>query len=115
MNDRLEKALQERTQLTRAYRVAKRAQFERAYAAEPRLRDFARTVKACGIEDAEKMIALCRQAWLNCTDPETRACALEIIDLRIIQIRMRAGLAPIDDALPGEADDIFQLCRRILT
>ncbi len=115
MTDTLEKALRERDRLTRNYRAAKRAQFERAYKAEPRLRDFARAIRSSGIDDALAMIALCKQPWLNCTDPGIRAVALEIVDRRIIQIREQAGLAPIDDALPEEADDVWQICRRILT
>ncbi len=117
MSDTLEKALEERDRLARNYRAAKRAQFERAFAAEPRLRGFDREIRRCGIEDADLMISLCRAhhgIWLRNTSDETRALALEIVDRRIVQIRTKAGLAPIDDALPWEADDVFQTCRKIL-
>ena len=68
--------------------------------------------------DAERMIALCQTnhaEWLRNADAETRALALEIISRRIIQIRIHHRLAEFDDPLPSEPDDVYQLCKRILT
>ncbi len=116
--DTLEKALKDRDRLTRNYRASKRAQFERAYKAEPRLREFNLQISRCGIADANLMISFCgalHALWLRNAAPETRGLALEIISRRIVRIREGAGLAPIDDALPWEPDDVFQICKRILT
>ncbi len=110
----LEQALKERDRLTRAYRASKRAQYEKAFEKEPALRKFASDIKRCGISDAKMMIAIVSEAgeWAN---PETRALALEIVSRRIVRIREGAGLASFDDALPWEADDVFQIVKRILT
>ena len=113
-----QQALKDRQQLSRSYRASKHAQYQQAFEAEPRLRDFDAAIRRCGITDAEQMIALCRThhaEWLRNADPETRALALEIVSRRIIQIRIHHHLAPIDDALPSEPDDVYQLCKRILT
>ena len=115
--ERLKAALDERGQLTAAYRRSKRSQFERAYEAEPRLRSFAADIRRCTIDDAGLMISLTRShhgTWLRNTDDETRALALEIVSTRIRQIRERAGLMPFDDPLWDEPPDVFQTVKRIL-
>ncbi len=114
--DTLDTALNERQQLSRSYRASKRAQFERAFAEEPRLREFATEIRKCGNDDAEWMIhvVIQNEDWLQAATPDIRALALEIVDRRIVQIRTRAGLPPIDDALPGEPDDVYQIAKRIL-
>ena len=115
--DTLDKALNERQQLSRSYRASKRAQFERAFAEEPRLEDFGKDIRACGAHDAEQLIKAVKRHnhnWLRNASADTRALALELVDRRIIQIRTRAGLAPIDDALPGEPDSVWEICKRIL-
>ena len=118
MTESLDRALDEREKLTKAYRAAKKAQFETAFEREPNLRIFRDVIRKLGFSDAEELITSVRKAhhcWLRHADPETLALALELVDRRIIQIRIRTGLPPIDDALPGEPDDVFQICKRILT
>lgn len=117
-HDNLEQALKERDRLTRAYRASKRAQYEKAFEQEPRLRAFDRAINRCTAADAETMISICRvyqAGWLRNASPEIRALALEIVSRRIVRIREGAGLASFDDALPWEADDVFQQVKRILT
>jgi hypothetical protein len=41
--------------------------------------------------------------------------ALTLVSERIQRIRARHGLATFDDPLPGQADDLFQACKRELT
>ncbi len=115
--DRLKSALDERSRLTAFYRRSKRAQFERAYEVEPRLRSFAAEIRHCGEGDAEWTISFVQDQnlWIRNADPETRALALEIVSTRIRQIREHAGLPPFDDALPGEEPDVFQIMKGILT
>jgi len=54
--------------------------------------------------------------WLIKADPHSRVTILGYIDYAIIRLRIRHGLAPFDDALPGEEDlTVFQIIRKILT
>jgi len=53
--------------------------------------------------------------WLIHADPHSRITILGYIDYAIIRLRIRHGLPPFDDALPGEEDTAFQVIRKILT
>jgi len=53
------------------------------------------------------------QDW-SAVDNDTRATALHEIDAAITTLRQGNGLAPIDDALPGDRDTVFQVIKRIL-
>lgn len=46
------------------------------------------------------------QDW-NVVDADTRLIALHEINAAITELRERNGLAPIDDALPGERPNVF--------
>ena len=48
-------------------------------------------------------------------DDDTRAIVLHQINRAITTLRERQGLAPIDDALPGEPLTAFQIIREIIT
>jgi hypothetical protein len=115
-----DKALEDRDRLYRRYRVIKKAEFERL-CADPiwgeRLRKFVVTLKDFGADDADRMIMFVQyqgDMWLRSAPDDIRFAALQAIDRRIIRIRQRAGLAPFDDALPGEEDDVFQICKKAL-
>jgi hypothetical protein len=64
------------------------------------------------------MLTYVREAargWLTTAPPEIRAEALSLVGEQIIAIRLRAGLNPFDDPLPGEDPDLFQLCKQELS
>src|SRR5262245_13622111 len=54
------------------------------------------------------------QDW-SALDADTRLTALHQINNAVMRHRERAGLAPIDDALPGEPLNAFQMIRAIIT
>ena len=45
---------------------------------------------------------------------EARTDALSLIGVRITHLRERAGLAPFDDPLPGERNNVFLVIRELL-
>jgi hypothetical protein len=117
----VERALEERNRLYRHYVAAKRSRRQDLYATHPQgwqLKLFAEQLGRFTAADAAAMLSYVQgqaRDWLATAPPEMRHEALALVDERIQRIRERAGLHPIDDPLPGEADDVFQLCRRELT
>lgn len=53
--------------------------------------------------------------WFSHFDAHARAIILRMIDDAIVRMRLREGLAPIDDSLPGEPPTVFEICRSKLT
>jgi hypothetical protein len=47
-------------------------------------------------------------------DSDTRFEILGLLDAMIVKHREKMGLAPFDDALPGQPDDLFLLLRQHL-
>ena len=72
-------------------------------------------LKSMGIEDAERLLdILDRLDWFRHADRNIRSYLLSSIDEAIINLRVDNGLAPIDDALPGEQLTIFQMIKEKL-
>jgi hypothetical protein len=116
----LEAAQKERDRLARIYKIEKARQMK-ALCADPiyghRLHSFVATLNHFGPDHAERMIAYVRwqnDLWLKFAENNIRAAALEAIGERIVRIRELARLVPFDDALPGEPDDVWQVCLGIL-
>ena len=53
------------------------------------------------------------EGWLE-ADREARQDALSLINVRIMHLRERAGLPPIDDPLPGAPNNVFLTIRKLL-
>ena len=49
--------------------------------------------------------------WYLHLDIETRRVIFRMIDNAICRCRVRNGLAPMDDPLPGEPDNVFRIVR----
>ncbi len=116
----LEKALDEDRRLLRRYKIAKKAQFK-TMCADPehgdKLRKFSTALNQFAIEDGSRFAryVTCEAAdWLRATPEVVRCMALEIISARIVYVRMRAGLVPFSDPLPGQKDDLFRVCKQEL-
>lgn len=116
----VEKALKERDWQFRRYRAAKRQQYEDLFARDDdgaNLRKFQATLNHFGIEDADRMVEYVRceaRKWLATAARDIRLTAVEMISERCMRIRERAGLAPLDDPLPGDDDDVWRLCREAI-
>ena len=52
--------------------------------------------------------------WFRDTDAYFRFIAIGLIDEAICRMRVREGLSPIDDSLPGEPPTVFEICRAVL-
>lgn len=116
----LDDAQKERSQLAAAYVVAKKKEREALYA-DPingvRFKRFVATLNHFGPDDAARMIEYIRlqcEAWISYSSVDMHAAALEAIRNRIVRIRERAGLVPFDDPLPGQPDDVWQICKKVL-
>jgi hypothetical protein len=115
-----ERALVDRDRQWRLYRAAKRRQYEDLFAVPVHgelLRKFRATLNHFGPDDAERMIAFVADsnyAWLRNAHANIRHAALEMISARIQRIRVRAGMPVFSDPLPGQREDVFQLCKKAL-
>lgn len=58
---------------------------------------------------------LAKCGWFASADYNTRFDILWLIDTCIVRFRVRAGLAPFDDALPGEPPTVFLTVRKQMT
>ena len=69
-------------------------------------------LKSMELKDGERLLdILDRLDWFRHADRNIRSYLLSSIDEAIINLRMDNGLAPIDDALPGEQLTIFQMIK----
>lgn len=68
--------------------------------------------KRMTLEDGDELIA--RVKALPPLKEATRFRLLADLDRAIVSLRLRNGLAPLDDPLPGEEDDVFRIVKREL-
>lgn len=61
------------------------------------------------------MSYLAKCQWFVSADYGTRHDILSVIDAAIIRFRIRQGLSPMDDGLPGEPPTVFCIARHHLT
>lgn len=67
------------------------------------------------LSSAPALVRLVETAsWMRNAEPPTRAELLWLIDRGITRLRVREGLPPFDDALPGEPDSAFLTIREAL-
>ena len=115
-----ERALKEREKLWRHYRAQRLSRRQGLYDAHPQgwqLKEFHQQLRRFTSADAAAFLNYVQEsnrAWLITAPPELRAEALSMVSERIQRVRVRSGLAPIDDPLPEEEDDLYQLCKQEL-
>ena len=112
-----EKALKERERLWRHYRSQRQKRRQELYQGHPRLEAFGRQIRRFGPDDAAGFLTYVEEenrAWLITAPPEIRAEALSMVSERIQRVRAREGLAPFDDPLPDEENDLYQMCKQEL-
>jgi len=116
----LDKALGERTKLDSNYKASKREEWFGLYA-DPewgeRLWDFTKRLGRFGSDDGNTMIAFVTEQerdWLHTAPYEFKCAALTACANRQMRVRLKQGLLAIDDPLPGEPDDVFRACKRVL-
>jgi hypothetical protein len=114
--ERRDAAIEERTDLHRAWRAWRRGRVEELMAgphgaAARALREFLAKMK---IGDAAALIVAVGAGPWREADADIRFEVLSLVDHAIAALRERGGLPPFDDALPGEPATAFQVIREIL-
>ena len=115
----LEQARHERDQLNTYARRAAKQQRE-ALCADPeygdRLKKFCANLRHYNRLDQARDFAdwVTKQCckWLRDAPIDIRYEALSACHEQTQRIRMRAGLAPLEDSLPGEPPSVFEICKR---
>lgn len=110
----LEKKLEERQRLTRAYRAAKREERIAILAEEPRLLDFMRYLRRLTINDGDELLEALADSWLINASADVRHFALHLVGRRTDKLRQSVGLTELDDPLPPDTS-VFTEARRLLT
>lgn len=114
-----DRAIRERERLWARYRAARRDNRRRLYQMPDgeKLHAFALQIGRYGISDAALFLAYVQEqarGWLATAELEMRQEALALVSERIQRVRVAEGLPPFDDPLPGEAEDLWQACKREL-
>jgi hypothetical protein len=105
----LDLKMAEKSRLTKAYRIMKRAERIEILANEPRLLGFMRYLRSVGPEDGGELLeALGASDWLPKAPQSVRGFALQRIARRQDKIKLMLGLVPLDDPLPPETSVFFE-------
>jgi hypothetical protein len=116
-----EKEIADQQKLMRGYNAARKAEYK-AHLAGPNAkgwRDLRNQLEYLCITnpgDFPRWIA--SQHWLMQGSLKTRQDALGLIAAHFIILRLKNGMSPIDDSLPGEEPTLFEIIRhqlRVLT
>jgi hypothetical protein len=112
-----EKAQAEKNTLLRQWKAWRRERSDEVLEG-PHGRDYRQLLLLVGSLTASSAPALVQYvqgcAWLRQADRETRRTALTVIDDAIVLLRIKQGLAPFDDSLPGEPPTAFEQVREAL-
>jgi hypothetical protein len=78
--------------------------------------DYARMVGLCRKlpDTAAELVKHLNGHWVKLLDRQQQVTVLGIIDNFIIRAREMDGRAPMDDPLPGQRDNLFLICRRLI-
>jgi hypothetical protein len=118
----LDDALDERNKLLSNYKRQKRAERKTLCLEQPygdKLHDFIATVQTHfnSLEHGERMVRYVEkqcQQWLREAPLNIRQAALEVCGEREQAIRIRAGLTPMEDPVPGKPDNVFRTVKKAL-
>lgn len=108
-----ETALRERDQQVRAWRRWHREQRDEAIAGPHgrTIEQLVQFLKGMTLQSASALLELIGSEDWKAIDYTARLVALHEINVAIIALRERHGLAPLDDGLPGEPPTAFCLIR----
>jgi hypothetical protein len=110
-----EKALGERDDLFRLWERQRRERIE-ALLVGPhgaRARALIAFVQTMSLDDGPQLIEFVRTGNWHHADPDTQFEILSLINTAITALRERAGLLPLDDALPDEEPTAFLVLREM--
>jgi hypothetical protein len=66
------------------------------------------------LTDGKKLVAFIDARDWSRVDPNTRLICLHEVNETITQLRLKAGMIPFDDALPGQPENIFRCIKQII-
>jgi hypothetical protein len=111
-----EKALAERDDLFHLWKLHRQERLEVLLAGQHggAARELVAFLQAMTLDDGDHLVELVRAAGWARVDADTKFEVLSLINTAICAVRERAGLPPIDDALPNEAPTTFIILREML-
>jgi hypothetical protein len=114
----MEQKLENSSKQMSGYKVIKRAEFD-AMKHHPLLfsewNEYTARVLDLSPDNADAFVGyIAKAAWLHEAELSIRRLALSFIANRLMNMRLEQGLAPLDDALPGEPDNLFITVRTLL-
>lgn len=109
----LEKKMQERQRLSRAYRAWKRQWRASVLAIEPRLIDFLRYLRTVRPAQSDELVQAIKTSWLATAARDVRLFALELVSRHCDRINRSMGFEALDDPIPPETSLYFR-CRDLL-
>jgi hypothetical protein len=112
-----QKELVDQARLTRAWKARHREQLEEALAGPhgAQISELMALLDRLELSSAAALLAFIRRSEWSSVGYDTRLVVLHQINDRITRMRERHGLAPFDDPLPGQPDNVFRIVRAILT
>jgi hypothetical protein len=65
-------------------------------------------------ESAHELVEHLGKGWIAALSANQKHTVLSMISARIIRVREMDGRTPMDDPLPGEPDNLFIICRKLI-
>ena len=114
----MEQKLIDQSKQTSRYKVIKRAEFD-AMKHHPLLfsewNEYTARVLDLSPDNTNEFVGyIAKQRWLLEAEISIRRLALSFLANRLMNMRLEQGLAPLDDSLPGEPDNLFITIRTLL-
>lgn len=111
----MEQAQQDKSTLLGSFKRAKKAEHQALLdsdhgATYGRMIAITKRLPASAVELVEHL----RKDWLLSLSAQQKHVVLSMISARIIHVRETDGRTPFDDPLPGEPDNLFIICRKIV-
>ena len=66
-------------------------------------------------DSARELVEHLGKGWIACLSAHQKHTVLSMIDARIIHVREMDGRAPFDDPMPGQPDNLFIICRKLIS
>ena len=114
----MEQQLEDQSRQMRSYRAYKRAEYD-TMKQHPlyfsQWNEFTARVLDLSPDNTTEFVGyIAKQRWLLEAEISIRRLALSFLANRLIRLRLEQGLAPLDDSLPGEPDNLFITVRTLL-
>ncbi|MCK1671067.1 hypothetical protein [Bradyrhizobium sp. 150] len=111
----MEQAQRDKGTLLASFKRTKKAEHEAMLASEHgaaygRMMEIVKRLPDSAVELVKNL----GKGWINALSAKQKDTVLSMISARIIRVREMDGRTPFDDPLPGEPDNLFIICRKII-